>query len=161
MTPETQHMLTVLKTAIRVLGYTYNDIAQKLGLSSGYLSRLFSGKIELKFDHIVALSRALGFEPEEIFQLAYPTPKNPPSRTAQRYRALTAGAEPIVPGPTPGAPLSSEEDLERLIANTLRKLLAPPPSPQYSGMPSEEDLEKTMERMLRRFFGNLALTKAE
>jgi len=48
---------------------------KKLGLSSGYMSRLFSGKIDLKFQHIVDISRVLGFEPEEIFISPIPEPR--------------------------------------------------------------------------------------
>src|SRR6185369_7988644 len=39
MSQENDHMLTMLKTAMRVLGYTNRDVERKLGLSSSYLSR--------------------------------------------------------------------------------------------------------------------------
>src|SRR3954452_15639471 len=94
MTPESQHLLNVLRSAVRILGYTYNDVALKLGVGSGYLSRLFAGKIELKVDHVVSISRAIGFEPEEIVHLAWPQPRNPPSLAAARYRELVAASEP-------------------------------------------------------------------
>ena len=63
----------------------------KLGVSNGYLSRLFSGKIDLKFDHIVEISRVIGFEPEEMLHLAYPAPRKPPSQSAARYQELVGG----------------------------------------------------------------------
>ena len=34
MRPEVQHMLTVLKTVMRVLGYSNRDVERKLGLSA-------------------------------------------------------------------------------------------------------------------------------
>jgi transcriptional regulator with XRE-family HTH domain len=161
MSPEVKKMLDVLRSVIRGLGYNYQDVATKLGLSSGYMSRLFSGKIELKFQHIVDISRALGFEPDEIFQLAYPPGKDSPSTSALRYQMLThAGVTPWAP-PRPLSPLSprpssQEEELEHQVASALRKLLGvPSPLPQPA-VPSEEEMEKMMERMLRRFFSGLS-----
>jgi transcriptional regulator with XRE-family HTH domain len=163
MTPETQHLLTVLRSVIRVLGYTYNDIAKKMGVGSGYLSRLFAGKIELKVDHVVSIARAIGLEPEEILNLAWPQPKNPPSLAAARYRELVAGSEPAVrrPGFWPAEP-PVEGDVEAAVAKALQRLLAPAAPPRAAlSVTTEEDVEKIVERMLRKFFGNLAQVKAE
>jgi transcriptional regulator with XRE-family HTH domain len=162
MTPESQHLLNVLRSAVRILGYTYNDVATKLGVGSGYLSRLFAGKIELKVDHVVNIAKAIGFEPEELMHLAWPQPRNPPSLAAARYRELIAGAEPARrPGAWPAEP-SAEGDLEAAVAKALQRILAPaaPPRPAIS-VTTEEDVEKIVERMLRKFFGNLAQVKAE
>lgn len=86
MKPETAHMIQVLRSAMRVLGYTNREIEGKLGVSGGYLTRLFNGTMELRFEHIVDIARAIGLEPEEIFQLAYPQPHSPPTESAQRLR---------------------------------------------------------------------------
>ncbi len=160
MTPESQHLLNVLRSAIRVLGYTYSDVAAKLGVGSGYLSRLFAGKIELKVDHVVNIARAIGFEPEEILQLAYPQPKNPPSLAAARYRELATGADPgRRPAPRFEAP-APEADMEAMMAKVVQRLLAPT-APAPVTVSTEEEVEKIVERMLRKFFGNLAQVKAE
>ena len=162
MTPESQHLLNVLRSAIRILGYTYNDVALKLGVGSGYLSRLFAGKIELKIDHVVNIAKAIGFEPEEILQLAWPQLRNPPSQAAARYRELVSGAEPARGiGSWPAEP-PAPVNVEAAVAKALQRLLAPaaPPRPAAS-VTTEEDVEKIVERMLRKFFGNLAQVKAE
>lgn len=151
-------MLSVLRTVIRGLGYTYLDVATKLDLSSGYLSRLFSGKIELKFDHIVEISRALGFEPEEVIQLAFPQRKGPPSEAALRYQAL-AQSSSGASLPMLGGPGVSEEEIERVVLNVLRKLVDAQ-APSQSPGPSEEELEQLMDRKLRKFFGGLAQNQA-
>jgi transcriptional regulator with XRE-family HTH domain len=164
MTPETQHLLNVLRAALRTLGFTYNDVAAKLGVGSGYLSRLFAGKIELKVDHVVNIARAIGFAPEEILQLAFPQPKSPPTLAAARYRELSAGVDPGRPPFVPrsmAGPAVGEGDVEAAVTKALQKLLAPaaPPRPAVA---TEEDVEKIVERMLRKFFGNLAAqAKAE
>jgi hypothetical protein len=151
MTPESQHLLNVLRSAVRILGYTYNDLAGKLGVGSGYLSRLFAGKI----------ARAIGLEPEEILHLAYPQPRNPPSLAAARYRELVAGAEPNRrPGSWAEPPAGG--DVEAAVAKALQRLLASAtPPPRAVSVATEEDVEKIVERMLRKFFGNLAQVKAE
>jgi transcriptional regulator with XRE-family HTH domain len=128
MKPEIQHMLTVLKTAMRVLGFSNRDIERKLGLSSSYLSRLFSGVIELRFEHVVEIAKAMGLELDEVLYFAYPYPKHPPSAAATRLREMMgsfqvakgAPAPPAEPRPA-GSPLS-EEEMERMMARTLRKL---------------------------------------
>ena len=161
MAPETQHLLTVLRSVIRVLGYTYSDIAKKMGVGSGYLSRLFAGKIELKVDHVVSIAKAIGLEPEEILNLAWPVPKNPPSLAAARYRELAAGSEPAHrPGFLAAEP-SVEGEVETALAKALQRLLAPAAPPQAASVTTEEEVEKIVERMLRKFFGNLAQVKAE
>lgn len=156
MSPQVQHMLSVLRSVIRGLGYNYQDVAKKLGLSSGYMSRLFSGKIDLKFQHIVDISRVLGFEPEEIFHLAYPRAKEVASPSALRYQMLTqsdaalSGSSRVI---TPLSSASDDEEMERRVTNALRKLLAPPPPPPSS--PTKEEMEKMMERMLLKFIGGI------
>jgi transcriptional regulator with XRE-family HTH domain len=154
MTPETQHLLNVLRSAIRVLGYTYNDVAEKLGVGSGYLSRLFAGKIELKLDHVVSISRAIGFEPEEILHLAYPRVKEPQTLAAQQYQALLTGGDTSRPTPRLG---EVSGDVDAAVARAIQKLLSPAAPPP----PSEEDLEKVVERMIQKFFARLSQGQAQ
>jgi len=123
MSPEVKHMLSVLRSVIRGLGYNYQDVANKLGLSNGYMSRLFSGKIELKFQHIVDISRVLGFEPEEIFHLAYPRQKEPTSPAAQGKGGRSA------PGPTEAARRTAGWDRSRAAGRRLPRSAAVPRSP--------------------------------
>jgi transcriptional regulator with XRE-family HTH domain len=155
-------MLDVLRSAIRVLGFSYNEVGAKLGVSNGYLSRLFSGKIDLKFDHIVEISRALGFEPEEMLHLAYPAPRQPASQSAARYEELVAGAgSPRRSGRSHLPPELAAEagDVDALVARSLQRLLSAPPP--RGAATTEEDVEKIVERMLRKFFGNLAQAQGE
>ena len=139
MKPETQHMLDVLKQAMRMLGFSYREIERKMGVSSSYLSRLFSGDIALRHDHVVEIAQAMGLEPGEIFRAAYPSPAGPPSSAAEKLnRAVQsfsssgpfAGPTGAVAAPrepasglslTPGAPGSSPEELESLMAKALRR----------------------------------------
>lgn len=118
-------MLTALKTSMRILGQSNRDVERALGLSSSYMGRLLAGKMELRFQHIVDIARALGLAPEEILYFAYPALRKPPTEAAQRLRALVGQdrylsqwQEP--PPPPPVQP--SRADLESVAANVLRKL---------------------------------------
>ena len=125
MSQENDHMLTMLKTAMRVLGYTNRDVERKLGLSSSYLSRLFSGLIELKFQHIIDIARAIGMEPEEMLYFAYPQAKNPPSEAAIRMRSLVGGAQPPAaqaPAPVASSNAPTQREIEEMMTKTIRKL---------------------------------------
>lgn len=129
MLPENKHMLQTLKTIMRVLGFTNRDIERKLGLSSSYLSRLFSGGMELRFDHIVNISKAMGMRPEEVIHFAYPPSDEPPSEAMKRLRKTTGAFHPQGPAAAPAAPAPhssgpTEQDLERLMAKTLRRFFA-------------------------------------
>lgn len=121
MRPENQHMINVLKTVMRILGYRNSDLERKLGLSTSYLSRLFSGSIELRFEHIVDLSNAMGLRPDEIIRFAYPETREMPSESARRLRQATGGFQPPAAGQQAAPAGPSEQDLERLMAKTLKK----------------------------------------
>jgi transcriptional regulator with XRE-family HTH domain len=116
-----------------VLGFTNREIEQRLGVSGGYLTRLFNGTMELRFEHIVDIARAIGLEPEEVFHLAYPQARNPPTDSAQRLREMfpsSVAAPPAEVRPEPTAESSSslsaalEQDMERLMMKMFRKFFA-------------------------------------
>lgn len=79
MHEQTRRVLEVLRISIRLQGITHREIEQRLGWSRNYLGRLFSGEIQLKFDHLPPLLEILGIEPDEFFKIAFP-PAPPPSR---------------------------------------------------------------------------------
>jgi transcriptional regulator with XRE-family HTH domain len=134
MKPETEHVIQVLRSALRVLGFTNREVERRLGVSGGYLTRLFSGVMELRFDHVVDIARAIGLEPSEIFELMYTQPRKPPTEAAQRIRETFGAAqlpEPVVPAAKVEPPKEEEESLEaveqgmeRMMMKMLRKLFA-------------------------------------
>jgi len=125
MLPEEQHLLTLMKTTMRVLGFTNRDVERRLGLSGSYLSRLFSGDIDLRFSHIVSISRAMGLEPEELLLLAYPHGEEPQSPAARRLAARLQGQPEPPPSPPPpiatGLTLPVEEMVERVVTRLLQR----------------------------------------
>lgn len=142
MKPETAHLIQTLKTAMRVLGFTNREVEKRLGVSGGYLTRLFNGVMELRLEHIVDIAGVIGLEPAEIFHLAYPQPRNPPSEAAQRLRDSVEG-ERAVPAPSKAAePPAAEAE------------------PSVSGV-LEAELQRMMVRTFRKFFEDLSKTGTE
>ena len=120
---ETHRLLELMRVAMRILGFSNRDVEKSLGLSYGYLSRLFSGSIELKVEHIFQILGVLGLTPAEFFHLAYPRKPSPPSEASKRMRAILDGFGPITPEERPPAGDQSPEELEKLVSKTLQKLL--------------------------------------
>lgn len=120
---ETQRLIQMLRVAMRILDVSNRDIEKQLGLSYGYLSRLFSGAIELKVEHILQILEVLGLTPAEFFQLAYPRRPSPPSEAATRMRTILDGFGPIAPEERPPAPEVSPDELEKTVSRVLQKML--------------------------------------
>jgi len=142
MKPQTKHMIVVLKAVIRGLGFTNREVERRLGLSRGYLTRLFSGVMDLRYDHITEIADVIGVDPEDIFRLAYPPTQKPFTPAIQRLREtisnsseetpLSLGSSPLA-GPPPAAEVQEtgdpvanalEKELERIVARTFKKMFA-------------------------------------
>jgi len=142
MEPQTKHMIVVLKATMRGLGFTNREVERRLGVSRGYLTRLFSGVMDLRYDHVSEIAKAIGVEPEDIFRLAYPPTQKPFTPAVQRLRetsgsssevsALTPSGSALPPPLTEsqdggeGSPVASslEKELERIVARTFKKMFA-------------------------------------
>ena len=127
MNEEIKRLLSVLRTAMKILDITNREVEKKLGLSYGYLSRLFAGTIELKIEHILDICQAIGLRPAEFFHLAYPRVQVPGTPAAARLRDVLQGFQPAQPeadsDPTIPPGMTHEES-ERMMLVSLRKLLA-------------------------------------
>ena len=120
----------LLETVMQAAGLTRKDLDQKLGAGPGYVSQVLTGRMELKFRHILAILRALEVEPSIFFQTLYP--EHRPASDAvvmeeflRRFQKLGFGAQPAPPpAPTPLDP----QELERLVQNAVRAALAGSPA---------------------------------
>lgn len=69
---EMLRIAALLETLVLVRKVPIRKTEKALGLSNGYLARVFSGKIELKYRHILDILDVVGMEPRDFFELAYP-----------------------------------------------------------------------------------------
>jgi len=130
---EVRRATKLLETVMQAAGLTRKDLDQKLGAGPGYISQVLTGRMELKFRHVLAILRALEVEPGVFFQTLYP--ENRPSTDAvvmeeflRRFQKLGFGAQP-----PPAAPPLDPQELERMIQNAVRAALGGAP-----GKPKDE-----------------------
>jgi|SRR6185436_11334061 len=128
MNEEIKRLLNVLRTAMKILDITNREVEKRLGLSYGYLSRLFAGAIELKMEHVLDICQAIGLRPAEFFHLAYPRVQAPGTPAAARLRDVLQGFQPQgadgeEPVPETASAILSHEEIERMMLASLRKLL--------------------------------------
>jgi transcriptional regulator with XRE-family HTH domain len=141
---EVRRATKLLETVMQAAGLTRKDLDQKLGAGPGYISQVLTGRMELKFRHILAILRALEVEPSVFFQTLYPEDR--PATDAvvmeeflRRFQKLGFGAQP--PAPQRGPALDPQE-LERMIQNAVRAALAgamdaaPPENMKPRGRPN-------------------------
>ena len=125
---EVERLIRVLTTAMRILDISNREVERRLSLSPSYLSRLFNGLIELRAEHLLAISRAIGLKPAEFFYLAYPKRPDPPSEAALQLRKVL---QELSPAPATQPLRTSDEELERRIQEAVqRHLNEPGRSPQ-------------------------------
>jgi len=117
---ESDRIIGKLKVAIRLLGHTNREIERRLGYTPSYLTRLFSGQIELRFEHVVDIARAMGLTADEFFAFAYPPRRDEPSEAFQQLNALL---DELRPAPPPPRTLSPTEQLNAQMASKEMGLL--------------------------------------
>jgi len=134
---EVRRATKLLETVMQAAGLTRKDLDQRLGAGPGYISQVLTGRMELKFRHVLSILRALEVEPSVFFQTLYP--ENRPSTDTvvmeeflRRFQKLGFGP----PAAPPPAPTLDPQDLERMIQNAVRAAMsgatgeaAPPEEP--------------------------------
>ena len=151
----TRRVVETLRTAIRAMGMTNGMVEKTLGASSGYLSRIFAGRIDLKLEHVKDVAKVLDVEPEELLYLAFADlGQKQLSPNARRIREALRGPDPAPaegqPAARPGMPGLESGNMEDLRLRTLQRIISPPARPQWP--PSEEEMEELVMRSLRRLF---------
>jgi transcriptional regulator with XRE-family HTH domain len=129
---EAVRLRNLLRSAVSFADVTQREVERKLGMSSGTLSRLFSGGIELRIKHVLDVCEVIGFPPSRFFHAAYPE-LDEPSGSAWRVQRLLEQLHPNRQGamparreqePPPVASLTTQADVERLVMTALAKFFA-------------------------------------
>jgi transcriptional regulator with XRE-family HTH domain len=119
---EVRRATKLLETVMQAAGLTRKDLDQRLGAGPGYVSQVLTGRMELKFRHILAILRALDVEPNLFFQTLYPDTRPSTDQTVmeeflRRFQKLGFGP---TAAPPPPAPALDSQELERLIQSAVR-----------------------------------------
>lgn len=122
----------MLSAAVKFSNITQREVERKLGLSSGSLSRLFSGGIELKVKHILDICEVIGFSPSRFFHAAYPQREEESGEAWRLQRLLeqlhpVQGTDAAQPEPEPqpaAAPGPSQAEIEKMVLAALGKFFS-------------------------------------
>lgn len=127
---EVVRLTNLLAAAVKFSNITQREVERKLGLSSGSLSRLFSGGIELKAKHILDICEVIGFPASRFFHAAYPQREEESGDSwrlqrllEQLHPAREKGAPPPPETPAPAQP-PTQADIERMVMAALGKFFS-------------------------------------
>jgi transcriptional regulator with XRE-family HTH domain len=81
---EVRRYADILRAAIRAAGLSVSEVERRLGAGPKALRRIFSGHVDLKLKHILAILHLIGMEEADFFALAAR------KRTAARSRPTAA-----------------------------------------------------------------------
>lgn len=120
---EVRRATKLLETVMQATGLTRKELDQRLGAGPGYVSQVLTGRMELKFRHILAILRALDVEPNVFFQTLYPGDRPTSDQTVmeeflKRFQKLGLNA-----APAPQPPAVDPRELERLVESAVRAAL--------------------------------------
>ena len=114
---QTQGLVSLLKTLIRFSQTNNREIEKRLGFSGGYLSRLLSGKIEIKIQHILAILELIELEPHEFFAMAFPADRKEPSPLLRHLQKVMPQLVPstMAAAVTPAPPSVDVKKLQKAV----------------------------------------------
>jgi transcriptional regulator with XRE-family HTH domain len=133
-----------LKTAMRLLGFTNREIERRLGYTPSYLTRLLSGEIELRFEHVVEIASAMGMTAEEFFQFAYPVRAGERSEPAVQLNEIL---EELRPGQNPEWTKELQQTIATILWQNMEKIVGPPDQdPEKMGVHLIRDSRSSSKR---------------
>ncbi len=123
---EVERAIKLIEGVMRVQGVTKKILDERLGKSPGYFAQVLSGRLELKYRHILAILRGLELEPRVFFRSLFPEPGEPASgaRMLERlfaelqrsgYGTYLSPSPPAFPPPQPPPPTIDADELDRRI----------------------------------------------
>jgi len=120
---EVQRLLEVIRTLMRMLGFTNREVERRLGLHPSSLTRFFNGQVEAKLELVLSIARAIGLEYGELFAFAYPgIGELEESEAGLKVRSLLEGLKP----PRSRQPTAADQPvLEQLVQQLLKRLQVP------------------------------------
>ena len=90
---EVARITRALKTIVQLRNVPHRIIESEMGLSTGYLSRIFSGKVVLRVEHILGVCRSVKIPAGGFFEAVYP-----PEEYDSDMESLIAGLQELLPG---------------------------------------------------------------
>jgi transcriptional regulator with XRE-family HTH domain len=93
---EVRRLLNLLRSLMRLLGFSNREVERRMGLNQGQVSRVLSGQIEAKMALVLGVARSIGLEYDEFFAFAYPEPR-PTAQESAAAKSVRSLLEDILP----------------------------------------------------------------
>jgi transcriptional regulator with XRE-family HTH domain len=87
---EVVRVAAALRTAIQLSEVSHRHIERSLYMSTGYLTRLLKGEIELRVHHVLSICQVIGLPAGNFFEALFPP--SPPESVAQARLTRGLGA---------------------------------------------------------------------
>jgi transcriptional regulator with XRE-family HTH domain len=116
---EIVRIAAALRTAIRLSGISHRQVERELGLSTGYLTRILAGQVELRVRHVLDVCRVIGLPPDRFFGALFPPQDGPESMSRLERGLAQLHPPPGRPAPLPG---ESSEARSKPVSELLRRL---------------------------------------
>lgn len=117
---EMARLMELLRTIVRLLGFTNRDVERRAGLNHATAVRNFRGEGEPKLEFLLAVVKAIGLEYREFFEIAY-SERTEPSASGQKLRRLLSQFVPASAQPAEKPPLAPQE-LEEMLEEMRRDI---------------------------------------
>ena len=124
---ESEHLIPLLKYAIRLSNYSYRDIERQLGWQIGTISRVMRGGLGLKIEHLLCMLRVINFSPGRFFAAAFPISDQVEPAEDRLFRLLLEmHGDPEVRRTRSALPAggpTTQEEVDEMVRKSLRKLI--------------------------------------
>jgi transcriptional regulator with XRE-family HTH domain len=126
---ETERVVSLLKSAIRLSNFTYRDVERQLGWRVGTITRLLRGGLGLKIEHLLSILQVIHFSPGRFFAAAYPVASDAgPNVIEDRLHRMLEQlhGEPEAPETESALrrPGSRQDEIDEMVRASLRRLIA-------------------------------------
>ena len=119
---EIVRIAAALRTAIRLSGISHRQVERELGLSTGYLTRILAGQVELRVRHVLEVCRVIGLSPDRFFGALFPPQEGPESMMRLERGLAQLHPPPERPAPPTPDPASSGESRPKRVPELVRRL---------------------------------------
>lgn len=123
---EVRRYASLLRQAIRAAGLSVSEVERRLGAGPKALRRIFSGHVDLKLKHILAILRILNMPQDEFFAIAARPTKRPARVPTSPGDFLAAFQRIGYRGdfvPVDEVDPASPEEFDRLVEDAVNRVL--------------------------------------
>lgn len=121
--PEVRRLAELLAMVVRMSGRSRRSIEAELGLGSSGLSKILNGTVRLQVSHVVSILQAVGVEPGEFFQAAFPRRGSPRRSGLMKEVRLLLEPDAAHAAHTESGEADDQEDFDERVRLVMLRLL--------------------------------------